>query len=98
MQGRGTLALTDSWSLLGAVRYNIEDSQLISDGVGLQFKNDCLTLGVNYIQTNIQDRDIQPEQRVMVNLALKYLGAYQFQSEASGLTPFGTDVLSSNGD
>lgn len=96
IQSKGSLALTDSWSLLGAVRYNIEDSQLISDGVGLQFQNDCLTLGVNYIQTNIQDRDIKPETRVMVNFALKYLGAYQFESEASGLTPFGTDILSSN--
>ena len=56
--------------------------QTISDGVGLRYKDDCLTLAVTYEQSNIQDQDIQPEQRVMVNLALKYLGTYQYETDA----------------
>jgi len=80
--GKGTLALTDTWALLGAVRYDLQNAQTISDGVGLQYKDDCLTLAVTYEQSNIQDQDIQPEQRVMVNLALKYLGTYQYETDA----------------
>jgi hypothetical protein len=41
-----------------------------------------LTLAVTYQQTNIKDQEIQPEQRVMVNLALKYLGTYQYETDA----------------
>jgi LPS-assembly protein len=80
--GKGTLYLTDTWALLGSVRYDIQNELPISDGIGLQYKDDCLTLAVTYEQTKIQDQDIQPEQRVMVNLALKYLGTYQYQTDA----------------
>ena len=60
--GKGTLALTDTWALLGAIRYDLENAKTISDGVGLQYEDDCLTLAVTYEQSNIQDQDIQPDQ------------------------------------
>jgi LPS-assembly protein len=89
--GKGTLNLTDTWALLGALRYDLQNEQTISDGVGLQYTDDCLTLAVTYEQTNIKDQDIQPEQRVMVNLALKYLGTYQYETEA--FSTFGADAF-----
>jgi len=82
---RGSLALTDTWALLGSVRYDLQNEQLIGDGVGLRYQDDCLTLGVTYQRSNIQDQDIRPDQSVMVNLSLKYLGTYQFQTDPSGL-------------
>jgi hypothetical protein len=42
----------------------------------LQYADDCFRASVVYQETNIRDRDIEPEQRIMVNFALKYLGAY----------------------
>ena len=89
--GKGTLTLTDTWALLGAIRYDLENAKTISDGVGLQYEDDCLTLAVTYEQSNIQDQDIQPDQRVMVNLSLKYLGTYQYQTEA--FSAFGADAF-----
>ena len=83
--GKAALSLTDSWALLGSLRYDLQNSQLISDGVGLRYQDDCLTLAVVYQQSNIQDGDIQPDQSVMVSLALKYLGSYQFATDPSGL-------------
>ena len=50
-----------------------------------------MTLAVTYEQSNIQDQDIQPDQRVMVNLSLKYLGTYQYQTEA--FSAFGADAF-----
>jgi LPS-assembly protein len=88
--GRGALALTDTWALLASLRYDLQNEKTISDGVGVRYQDDCLTLAVTYTQSNIRDRDIEPEQRVMVNLALKYLGTYQTATDAfSGL---GADV------
>ena len=42
--GKGTLTLTDTWALLGAIRYDLENAKTISDGIGLQYSDDCLTL------------------------------------------------------
>jgi LPS-assembly protein len=91
--GRGALALTDTWSLLGSVRYDLQNAQLIGDGAGLRYQDDCLTLAVIYEESNIQDRDIKPNQSVMVSLSLKYLGSYQFATDPSGL--LGADSSSS---
>ncbi|MGB6428595.1 MAG: hypothetical protein WBF11_10870, partial [Methyloceanibacter sp.] len=88
--GKGALSLTDTWALLGSLRYDLQNERTISDGVGLRYQDDCLTLAVTYEQSNIKDRDIEPEQRVMVNLSLKYLGSYQFQTDAFGA--FGPDA------
>jgi LPS-assembly protein len=84
--GKGVLKLTDTWALLGAVRYDIENAQRISDGVGLRYENDCMTAAVTYEQTNIQDQDIRPDQRVLVRLSLKYLGTYEYETDAFGGT------------
>ena len=89
--GRGALSLTDTWALLGSVRYDLQNAKTIADGVGIRYQDDCLTLAVTYEQSNIQDRDIEPEQRVMVNLALKYLGTYQYETEA--FSTFGADAF-----
>ena len=80
--GKGALSLTDTWALLGSFPLRFENAQTISDGVGIRYEDDCLTLAVTYEQSNIQDQDIQPDQRVMVNLSLKYLGTYQYQTDA----------------
>ena len=92
--GRGALSLTDTWALLGSLRYDLQNEQTIADGVGVRYQDDCLTLAVTYEQSNIQDRDIEPEQRVMVNLALKYLGTYQTQTDA--FSAFGAEASYAN--
>jgi LPS-assembly protein len=92
--GRGALSLTDTWALLASLRYDLQNEQTISDGVGVRYQNDCLTLAVTYEQSNIQDRDIEPEQRVMVSLALKYLGTYQTQTDA--FSAFGAEASNTN--
>jgi LPS-assembly protein len=87
---QGTLALTEKWALLGNIRYDLEQSRTIEEGVGLRYQDDCFTLGLTYVETNIKDLDIQPEQRFLVSFMLKYLGAYQFQTDAFGLLGAGS--------
>jgi LPS-assembly protein len=78
------LAITDLWALLGNVRYDIDNDETISDGVGLRYQDDCFLFSLVYEQTFIEDRDIEPEKRFLVNFALKYLGAYAFATDANG--------------
>ena len=90
----GVLALTEDWSLLGNLRYDLETSQTITDGVGLRYQDDCFLLDVTYQRSFIQDQDIAPDQRFLVNFALKYLGTYQVATDASSV--FGTGGSDSN--
>ena len=79
----GVLSITDDWSLLGNFRYDIENDQTITDGLGLRYQDDCFLMDVTYQRSFIRDQDIQPDERFLVNLTLKYLGSYKFATEAS---------------
>jgi LPS-assembly protein len=79
----GVLSITDDWSLLGNFRYDIETDQTITDGLGLRYQDDCFLMDVTYQRSFIRDQDIQPDERFLVNLTLKYLGSYKFATEAS---------------
>jgi len=81
----GALALTERWALLGQIRYDLESDFTLTDAVGLRYQDDCFMFSVQYAESYLQDRDIEPEQIVLVNFALKYLGAYSLQSEALGM-------------
>ncbi len=82
--GGGALAITNEWWLLGNLRYDLQANQTISDGLGVRYQDDCFRLDVTYQRSNISDQDIEPDQRFLVNFALKYLGTYSTNTSAFG--------------
>ncbi len=89
----GALAITTDWWLLGSLRYDLQADQTIQDGLGLRYQDDCFRLDVTYQRSYIRDQDIAPDQRVLVNFALKYLGSYTTSTNTAwaGLDPTGSD-------
>ena len=81
----GTLAITQDWSLLGNFRYDIATDQTITDGLGLQYQDDCFLMSVTYQRSFIRDQDIEPDERFLVNFNLKYLGTYSLSTEANSV-------------
>ncbi len=71
----GALAITNQWWLLGNLRYDIETQQIIDDGVGVRWQDDCFRIDVSYQRSFIEDQDIEPDERFLVNFAVKYLGS-----------------------
>jgi hypothetical protein len=41
-----------------------------------------MTVALTYLDSNIQEEDIKPEQRVMLTVSLKYLGTYGYTTDA----------------
>ena len=78
------LAITNDWWLLGNLRYDIQADQTISDGLGVRYQDDCFRLDVTYQRSFIRDQDIEPDERFLVNFALKYLGSYTANTSAVG--------------
>jgi LPS-assembly protein len=86
----GALAITEDWSILGNLRYDIEGNQTITDGLGLRYQDDCFLIDVTYQRSFIRDQDIEPDERFLVNFNLKYLGAYSVATSA--FSGFGDDA------
>jgi LPS-assembly protein len=81
----GVLSITEDWALLGNLRYDLATEQTITDGLGLRYQDDCLLFDVTYQRSFIRDQDIEPDERFLVNLTLKYLGSYSASTEAAGV-------------
>jgi LPS-assembly protein len=82
MSGGLTVRLTDRWSVLGAMRYDIDASQFITDTASIRYQDDCFMLSVTYDQYHITDPDqgIEPDQTVMLRLEYKYLGGFNYKT------------------
>ena len=49
---------------------------------------------MTYQRSFIRDQDIEPDERFVVNLTLKYLGSYSLSTEATGV--FGAGASDTN--
>jgi LPS-assembly protein len=83
--GAAAISITETWALLGNMRYDIETEQTITDGLGLRYQDDCFLMDVTYQRSFIRDQDIQPDERFLVNLTLKYLGTYALSTESTSV-------------
>jgi LPS-assembly protein len=80
----GSLNLTEFWSLIGSVRYDISRDQQVTDAIGLKYSDDCFALTVSYAQSFIQDRDIRPDETISLRFEFKHLGAFDIGSGGVG--------------
>jgi LPS-assembly protein len=72
------LKLTTNWSVLGAMRYDIDLRQRIQDSIGLKYADECFVLSATYIETFVENAalGLTPDRTVMVRFELKNIGSY----------------------
>ena len=80
--GSLTLALTDRWSLTGTIRYDLDDSRLLTDSLQLKYSDECFMVAAVYSETYINDpaRYLTPDRTIMLRFAWKYLGEYHYST------------------
>ena len=78
------LKLTDRWSILGSMRFDIDSHQRIQDALQLRYTDDCFVLTATYTETFITNPtiDIVPDRTVMLRFEFKYLGEYRYQTQS----------------
>ncbi|MDH3581507.1 MAG: LPS assembly protein LptD, partial [Hyphomicrobiales bacterium] len=84
IQANGSIALTEHWSLLGQIRYDLELEERVTDSISIKYHDDCFALSVSYNETFIRDRDIEPDEQVLLRFELKHLGAFDVDASSVG--------------
>jgi len=87
----GTLKITPNWSLLGGTRYDIGQAQIDQLRVGVNYIDDCVALGVNYITDYSYSGTAPPQlnHTVMLQLSLRTLGTNSVSTGVGGTSGFG---------
>jgi len=80
--GLATLRLTDRWSLSGSIRYDLDESKILTDSIRLAYLDECFMLSATYSETFIEDpaRDIEPDRVVMLRFEFKHLGGFNYET------------------
>jgi LPS-assembly protein len=77
------LRLTDRWSVLGQVRFDIDDKQAIQDIFQIKYQDECFVLTASYIETFVENAalDLQEDRTLMLRFELKHLGGYSYRTD-----------------
>ncbi len=80
--GYATLRLTDRWTLSGSLRYDLDNDKVLTDSIRLAYLDECFMLSATYSETFItdEDRDIRPDQVVMLRFEFKHLGGFNYET------------------
>ena len=80
--GYATLRLTDRWTLSGSLRYDLDNDKVLTDSIRLAYLDECFMLSATYSETFITDeeRDIRPDQVVMLRFEFKHLGGFNYET------------------
>ena len=77
------LQLSRNWSVLGSMRYDIDNNQRLTDSLQLRYADECFVLTASYNETFIEDpqRDITPDRSIMLRFELKHLGQFAYKTD-----------------
>jgi LPS-assembly protein len=75
--------LTDRWSVLGQVRYDIDNQSRIQDLIQLKYQDECFVLTASYIETFVENEllQIRPDRTLMLRFELKHLGDFNYRTD-----------------
>jgi len=76
-----SVQVAEFWSVFGGVRYDLQNDIDLRSTLGVQYADDCLVLAVSYSESNIADRDVDPDRTLMVRFELKQLGGSSFSTD-----------------
>ncbi len=74
------LRLTKNWSVFGNVYYDFENSFRLQDGIGITYENECVLVSLSFSESFTEDRDIDPESKILFNFTLKTIGGGGLES------------------
>jgi LPS-assembly protein len=81
----GTLGvrLTNHWSVLGSMRYDLDDQRRIQDVLQLKYADECFVLTASYIETFVENEalSLKPDRTLMLRFELKHLGDFTYKTD-----------------
>lgn len=87
------IQLSDRWTLSGAMRYDLDAGERLTDSIQLRYGDECFGVSLAYNETFLTDveRDLEPDQTVMLRFEFKNIGGYEYKTDALSFTPGSDD-------
>jgi LPS-assembly protein len=74
------LKISENWSLLGGLVYDLRNNSRVSDALGIAFANDCFGLSATYSETTDTYSDLVSGRQIFFRISLRTLADGGFSS------------------
>jgi LPS-assembly protein len=80
--GSLALKLSERWSLVGSVVYDIDEKFRVQDALQVKYADDCFAVTATYTEAFINNpsKDIVPDRSIMLRFEFKYLGDFRYKT------------------
>ena len=91
------LKLTDRWSVIGAMRFDIDSRSVLTDSIALKYADDCFVLTTTFQETYLDNPSLglTADRSVMFRFELKNLGGFNYRTSVLDHT-FGDQTNNNN--
>ncbi len=79
--------MTDTWTIFGDARYDLEYGELIRNSLGIQYADECFSLSLTYQQTYVTIGDITPGTAVLLRIGIKGFGMQTAPTSIYDISP-----------
>lgn len=66
--------LNENWSIFGGHRRDLQANRSLSSAIGLTYQDECFLITLEGERTQFEDREIDPENKVLLKVVFKHLG------------------------
>lgn len=82
--GIASLRLTDFWSVIGTIRYDIDAAKVLTDSVALRYADDCFVLSTTLQQTFFDNAalGLREDTSLMFRVEFKSIGGFNYKTSA----------------
>jgi LPS-assembly protein len=80
--GIASLRLTDFWSVIGTIRYDIDAAKVLTDSVSLRYADDCFVLSTTLQQTFLENAalGLREDTSLMFRVEFKSIGGFNYKT------------------
>ncbi|MTH95759.1 LPS-assembly protein LptD [Roseibium sp. RKSG952] len=78
--GAASLRLEDNWRVFGSMRYDIENSDLVQDGVGIGYDDEGFSLSISYAEDRSRFDGSDVDRTLYLRIGLRTIGNTQVSS------------------
>ena len=83
VQGAGSLRVLENWRLFGSLRYDLQNKNMVTDGLGLGYDEESFSVSLAYAEDRSQTGGVPVDRSVFLRIGLRTIGDAQLSS--SGL-------------
>ena len=84
----GSLKFAENWRVFGGAQYDVRNSQLISDSIGIAYNNECFSMSLAFSENRDRYSSDVSGRKVLLRIGIRTIGSIDYSQDIDEFTKF----------